>query len=78
MIDSSGAFLESYIDKVVIVILEKDMVDTMIEIDRKIYEKYVIYRENGKKHIYVRFRKAMYRTINAALLYCRNLSKELR
>ena len=42
------AFLMADIDKVVTVILENDMVDMMLEIDRKIYGKYVIYGETEK------------------------------
>ena len=36
-----------------IVILEKKMVDAMLEIDKEIYGEYVIYGEKGKK-IHVR------------------------
>ena len=54
------------------------MVDAMLKIDRGIYGKYVIYGENGEKHMYVRLSKAMYETLKAALLYYRKLSKELR
>ena len=42
------AFLTSDMDEEMIVILYNEMVDTMLEIDRRIYEKYVIYGENGK------------------------------
>ena len=48
MIDAPGAFLTAHMDKEVIVILENDMVDAMLEIDRKIYGKYVIYGEDDK------------------------------
>ena len=46
VIETLGSLLTSNMDKEVIVILENDMVDTMFEIDRKIYGKYVIYGEN--------------------------------
>ena len=35
-------------EKEVIVILENEMVDTMLEIYREIYGEYVIYTKNGK------------------------------
>ena len=54
------------------------MVDAMLEIDKKVYGKYVIYRENEKKYMYVRLSKEMYGTLKSALLYYRKLSKELR
>ena len=50
----------------------------MLEIDKDVYRKYVIHVKNGKKHMYVRLIKAMYRTLKAALLYYRKLSKDLR
>ena len=54
------------------------MVGAMLEIDKEIYRKYVIHKKNEKKHMYVRLSKAMYRTLKAALLYYRKMSKELR
>ena len=49
------------------------MVDSILEIDREIYGKCVIYGKNGKKHMYVRLSKAMYRTLKAAILYYRKI-----
>ena len=46
MIDELGAFLISDMEKEVIVILENEMVDAMLEIDKDVSEKYVIH---GKK-----------------------------
>ena len=37
------AFLTSDMDEDVVVLLENDMVDVMLDIDRKIYQKHVIY-----------------------------------
>ena len=54
------------------------MVDAMLEIDREIYGKYVIYEKKGKTDMYVRHSKAMYRTLNVALIYYRKNPKELR
>ena len=75
VIDAPGAFLTADMDEDVIVILENEMVSAMLEIDKEIYGKYFIYGKNGKKHMYVRLRKAMYGTLRAALLYYRKLSK---
>ena len=43
VIDAPGAFLTADMDEEVKLILENEMVDAMLEIDRKICEKYVIY-----------------------------------
>ena len=75
MIDAPGAFPTAEMDEEVIVILEKKTVDAMLEIDREIYGKYVIYGENEEKHMYVCLSKAMYGTLKGALLYYRKLSK---
>ena len=42
VIDAPGTFLAADMDEEVIVILEKEMVNAMLETDRKIYGKYVI------------------------------------
>ena len=47
------------------------MVDAVLEIDREIYGKFVRYRRNRKRHMYVRLRKVMCGTLKAALLYYR-------
>ena len=54
------------------------MVDAILEIDKKVYGKYVMYGENEKKYMYVRLSKEMNKTLKSALLYYRKLSKELR
>ena len=75
--DSRRAFLTADMDEEVIVISENKMVDAMLEIDRKIYGKYVIYGGNVKKHMYFRISKAMYGTLKATLMYYRMISKEM-
>ena len=76
MIDAS--FLTADMDEEGIVILENEMVDAMLEIDKDTYEKYVIHGKNIKKHMYVCLSKAMYGTLKAELPYYRKLFKELR
>ena len=78
VMDTPRAFLTADMEKEAILILENKMVDVMLETDREIYGKYVIYRKNGRKHMYIFLRKAMYRTLNIELLYYRKVSKELR
>ena len=43
VIYAPGALLTADMDKDVIMILENEMVDTMIEIDSNLYKKYIIY-----------------------------------
>ena len=43
VIYAPGAFLTADMDEEVVVLLENGMVDVMLDIDRKIYQKHVIY-----------------------------------
>ena len=54
------------------------MVDAMLEIDKDVYNEYVINGKNEKIHMYVRLGKAMYGTLKAELIYYRKLSKYLK
>ena len=68
-IDVPGAFLAADMGKEVIAILEKEMVNVMLETDKEIYGKYVIHGKTKKKHMYVRLSNAMYETLKVAILY---------
>ena len=57
--------------------LEGKMVDILTRIDPKMYTKYVVH-EKGRPVIYVKLRKALYGTIQAALLFWKNLTKTLK
>ena len=52
--------------------LEGIMVDVMLKIDQSKYEKYVV-QEYGKPVLYILLTKALYGTIQAALLFWKNL-----
>ena len=56
--------------------LEGNMVRILEKIDPKLYSKYVVI-ENGKSVIYVKLNKALYGTIQASLLFWKNLTKTL-
>ena len=48
MIDAPGTFLTADINKQVVVILEKKLVNAMLQIYKEVYEKYVICGKNEK------------------------------
>ena len=56
--------------------LEGMVADVMLKIDRSKYEKYVVH-EYGKPVIYIILTKALYGTIQAALLFWKNLTAQL-
>jgi hypothetical protein len=74
--DIPGAFMQSDMKGKVIMKLEGVMAEVILKIDPKKYSKYVA-KENGKDVIYVILTKALYGTLQAALLFWQNLSTEL-
>ena len=57
--------------------VEGKMVNILTRIDPKLYTKYTV-EEKGKLVIYVKLRKSLYGTIQAALLFWKNLTKTLK
>jgi Reverse transcriptase (RNA-dependent DNA polymerase) len=52
------------------------LVDMLVSLDRDLYSPYVV-EENGRKVIYVQLIKALYGTLQAALLFYKKLRKDL-
>ncbi len=75
--DIPGAFMQSKMEGKVIMKLEGVMADVIRKIDPKQYEKHTVY-ERGKPVIYVILLKALYGTLQAALLFWENLSMQLQ
>jgi hypothetical protein len=71
--DIPGAFMHSDMDKVVHMRLSGPLATLMTKVGPKLYEKYVT-TENGKPVLYVKLRKALYGTLQAALLFWKNLT----
>ena len=69
--------MQSDMNDKVVMKLEGVMAEVIIKIDPKKYEKYII-EENGKDAFYVILPKALYGTLQAALLFCHNLSTQLK
>jgi hypothetical protein len=74
--DIPGAFMQSDMKGKVVMKLEGVMAEAILKIDPKQYTKYVV-KENGKDVIYVILAKALYGTLQAALLFWQNLSTQL-
>ena len=74
--DISGAFLQAYMDDLVLVMFEDKMVDLLVETEPK-YKECVYVKPNGKKVLYVQLRKAMYGCLKAARLWWEELSEYL-
>jgi hypothetical protein len=75
--DIPGAFMQSAMKGKVVMKLEGVRAEVIIKIDPKLYKKFVA-TENGRDVIYVILTKALYGTLQAALLFWQNLSTALK
>jgi hypothetical protein len=74
--DIPGAFMQSDMKGKVVMKLEGVMAEVILKIDQTKYKKHVT-KENGKDVIYVILTKALFGTLQAALLFWQNLSSQL-
>ena len=76
-VDIPGAFMQSDMEgEVTHMKLEGEMVKILERIDPKLYSKYKKV-ENGRSVLYVKLKKALYGTLQAALLFWKNLTTTL-
>eukprot|EP00980_Cylindrotheca_fusiformis_P029055 scaffold22705_cov169-Cylindrotheca_fusiformis.AAC.1 len=71
VVDIPGAFMHADIDELIHVKLVGDIAELLLRVDPS-YRKFVTY-EKGKKVIYTELDKALYGTLQAALLFWQNL-----
>jgi len=76
MTDIPGAFMHAEINEEIYIRLEGTMADLLIQVDPKKYGPCIV-KENSKNVIYLLLRNALYGTLEAALLFWRNLSSFL-
>ena len=75
-VDIPGAFMQANMDEAVHVQLKGTMAELLIKMDPKLYRKYVR-KKRGNTVLYVELLKALYKTLRAALLFWKLLSKKL-
>ena len=71
-VDIPGAFMHADMDELLHMKIEGALAELLIRVDPETYGPYVT-EENGKKVIYVQLTKALYGTLQAALLFWNNL-----
>ena len=77
-VDIPGAFMQADMEgDDVHMKLEGKMVHLLAQIDPKLYRKYIT-DEKGKLEMYVKLKKALYDTLQAAMLFWKNLSTSLK
>ena len=75
-VDIPGAFMQADIDEVVIVRFTDEMAVLLAQIDPDLYDYFLDY-ENGKPVLYAKLLKALYGTVQAALLFWKELTSFL-
>jgi len=73
-VDIPGAFMHSDMDELVHMKLDGPMAELLVRVDPEKYKKFVTKDHHGKDVIYVELTKALYGTMQAALLFWENLS----
>jgi hypothetical protein len=74
--DVPSAFVNTDVDKDVIMVLKGELADMMIQIEPEVYRKYVTVDRKGTTILYVKLQKALYGLMRASLLFYRKLRKE--
>ena len=72
-----SAFVNTEVDKDVIMVLKGDLADMMVQIAPETYRKYITPDRKGTRILYVKLQKALYGLMQASLLFYRKLRKEL-
>ena len=72
-----SAFVNTEVDKDVIMVLKGDLADMMVQIAPEVYRTYVTTDKKGTRILYVKLQKALYRLMRASLIFYRKLRKEL-
>jgi len=73
-----GAFLHADMDEDVHMRLEGTIAELIVKLDPSLYRKHIWYTQKGKTMLYVQLKKALYGTLQAALLFWRLLSDTLQ
>jgi Reverse transcriptase (RNA-dependent DNA polymerase) len=74
--DVPGAFMQTDIDELIHVRMDGELAELLAKIDPGLYEQYMV-PEEKKRAIYLRLTKALYGTLQAALLFWKDLSGAL-
>jgi len=73
--DIPGAFLHVDMEDTVHMLLEGTVAEMIIKLDPTIYRKHIWYNKHSKPMLYVQLKKALYGTLQAALLFWKLLSE---
>jgi hypothetical protein len=75
--DIPGAFMQTDVDEVIHVRLEGPLASLLAKLAPNLYEKYLEYDKKGKPIMCVKLKKALCGTLQAAMLFWKDLSAKL-
>ena len=75
--DIPSAFVNTDMDKDVLMVLKGDLAEMMIKIAPQVYRKYVTVDKKRTPILYIKLQKTLYGLMSASLLFYRKLRKEL-
>jgi hypothetical protein len=73
-----SAFVNTDVDKDMLLVLKGELAEMMVQIAPQIYQKYITMDKKGTKILYVKLQKALYGLMRASLLFYRKLRKEFK
>jgi hypothetical protein len=73
-----SAFVNTDVDKDVLMVLNGELAKMMIQIAPQVYRKYVTVDKKGTKLLFVKLQKVLYGLMRASLLFYRKLQKEFK
>ena len=76
-INIPGAYLHAYNNKEMLMLLKGRLAKLMVQVDPHIYQQFVTYDKNNQPLLYVKLSKAIYDLLRSALLFYKNLVKDL-
>lgn len=74
--DVPGAFMQANIDETIYIRMDGELARLLEKIDPSKYSKHLTHKD-GKPVIYLHRNKALYGTLQAALMFCKELSGTL-
>jgi len=67
--DIPGAFLHADMEGIIHMVLEGTISELIVKLEPNLYRKHVWYNQKGKPMLYIQLKKALYGTLQAALLF---------
>jgi hypothetical protein len=78
LVDVPGSFLSANMDEEVLMTLRGRLAELMVKTAPNIYQQYITLDSNNRPVLYVVLQKALYGCLRSALLFYKNIIKDLK